>query len=310
MAHDIEGSDLDSVDTGVAGGVGIGDGRGYFYVDDDARAVGKALRWAVANDVDRVEILAGVGAADLARRAGLLGEGSPRIEVWAVAGATAVPAEAVPVPTPPTLPPDHWALAGVMTEAGAHPVDDHGVLVAEVAGLEVARVIPSPEGPVIEIGVGQADRELNQLVHSQLDPDTSLRRVIAAVADLRTRHVHHPLTRLARERWLRASLVDQPHLVSAAELSPLVPLRPRLGLRVSEPSACCGRGPGDEPMVVVAMVGIDLDLLPEAADYRQRWNPDAELVLAMPSRDLALNTSLLDRVPRARALAVEGPWSR
>jgi hypothetical protein len=195
-----------------------------------------------------------------------------------------------------------------MSEAGASPIDDHGVLVGEVAGLEVARVVDGPAGPVIDVGVGQADRELNQVVHADRDPDSGLRRVIAAVAELRSGHAHHPLTRLARERWLRSSLIDDPSPIGAVSLDPVVPLRPRTGLLVTQPAAASGRLASGEPVVAVTMVGVDLDLVPEAVDYRARCDPSAQLVLVMPARDLALNTALLDGVDRARAVAIEGPW--
>lgn len=298
----------------MAGGAGRAGQQGFFYVDDDPRGIGRALRWAQSQKLDRVEVLTGdgPGAGHLARRAHLMSgppAGTPEVTVWAVTGAEASPVEPTPIPPAPAIPPSHWPLAGVMTEAGAHPVDDHGVLVAEVAGLEVARVVDTPDGPVLDIGVGQADRDLHQLVHRQLDPDTGLRHVIAAVAELRSSQSHHPLTRVARERWLRAWLIEDPSPVGAAELTPLPPLRPRQGLKVPEPAASHGTTPDGRPLVVVTMVGVDLDLLPEAADHRQRTNPDAELVLACPGRDLTLNSTFLDRVRGARAVAVEGPWA-
>ena len=298
----------------------------YYLADDDPRAVGKALHWARSRGAVRVEILAdgppSPVAGDLARRASLLIDGDgPTIGVWATAGATAVPAVAAPAAEPPVLPPSHWALAGLITEAGARPVDDHGQLVAEVAGLEVARVVtpysvvgavitPGGGEPTIEVGVGQADRELSALVHTGDDVNTGLRRVVAAVVQHRGHSdSHHPLTRLARERWLRSILLEQPELIDAAELAPLVPLRPRQGLVRAEPSAAAGTLRSGRPVVVVTMAGIDLDLIPEAADYRARWNPEAALVLVLPERDLALNTRFLPRLPDATAVGVTPPWS-
>jgi hypothetical protein len=76
----------------------------------------------------------------------------------------------------------------------------------------------------------------------------------------------------------------------------------------TQPAAAAGRLDSGQPVVVVATVGIDLDLVAEAADYRHRWDPSAQLLLVMPGRDLALNTALLDGVDRARAVAIEGPW--
>ncbi len=309
LARSLANVELADVDTSIGDGAGSAGDIGYFFVSEDPRALGRALRWATSQSLDRVEVLAGSGASDLARRAELIGC-QPRVGVWAVDGAEVSPAEPGPCAQPPTLPADHWALAGIMSEAGASPIDDYGVLVGEVAGLEIARVVDGFDGPVIDIGVGQADRELNQFVHSDLDIDTGLRRVIAAVAEFRSGHAHHPLTRLARERWLRASLVDDPSAVGATHLEPLVPLRPRQGLMATQPAACHGQLASGEPVVVVTMVGVDLDLVPEAVDYRHRCDPSAQLILAMPGRDLDLNVGLLEGVERARAMAIEGPWIR
>lgn len=313
LARSARGVELTFVDPSV--GAGLADGVAFYLADDEPRAVGRALHWALSRHATRLELLASeVIAGDLARRASLLSDQpDPSIGVWAVHGAQAVPAQPAPVRPPPTLPASHWALAGLMTEAGALPVDDNGQLVAEVAGLEVARVAhEGPDNsPTIEVGVGKADRELSVLVHSHDDIDTGLRRVVAAVVKHRSGHGdnHHPLARLARERWLRSILLDQPELIDAVALAPMVPLRPRLGLVRNEPSVAVGRLRSGQPVVAVTMVGVDLDLIPEAADYRAHWDPAASVVLVMPERDLTLSTRLLDRLPSSRALAIPVPWN-
>lgn len=244
------------------------------------------------------------------RRAELLAAGpDPTIVIGLVDGASVTPAAARSAPEPPAIPDDHWALAGVISEAGARPLDDHGQLIGEVSGLEVCRVIGAAEGPRIDVGVGQADRELNKVVHRGAEPGEDLRRVIGAVGQYRRPGSHHPLTRVGRERWLRSLLVEEPARVGAETLEPLVPLRPRRGLRIGEPAAAGGHMPDGQPVVVVTMSGIDLDLVPEAADYRHRWNPDASLVLALPERDLRLSVGLIDLVPDATAVAVATPWT-
>ncbi|MGF1596438.1 MAG: hypothetical protein ACFCVK_05835 [Acidimicrobiales bacterium] len=294
----------------VVGAGQAGPGGPAVYLAGDGRALGPALRWAASRGAPRLELLALAAAGDLARRAALLASGpGPIVTVWRVEGAEVSPARPAPVATPPVLPAAHWALAGVMTEAGARPVDDHGLLVAEVAGLEVGRVVEGDHGPTIDVGVGQADRELSQLIHHDDDPGQGLRRVIGAVAAHRRSGSHHPLTRLARQRWLRSVVVDDPSLVGAERLDPLVPLRPRRHLDPRQPSAAAGHRADGTPLVVVAAAGIDLDLVPEAADYRQRWNPEAELLLVMPERDVTLSSGLVDRVPRCRAEAVAEPWA-
>jgi hypothetical protein len=331
LARAVSGSDLSLVDTTI--GAGLAGDVAFYLAENDPRAVGRALHWAQSRRASRLEILATGASGDLARRAGLLLEQpGPTIRVWSVIGAEVNPAVATSIPEPPELPASHWALAGLITEAGARPVDDNGRLVAEVAGLEVARVVeaapvhqPTTEqeaagdagggtepaaGPTIEVGVGQADRELNALVHSGHGLDRDLRRVVATVVQHRASHgsSHHPLNRLARERWLRTLLLDRPELIEAVELAPLVPLRPRRGLVRSEPSAAYGRLRSGRPVVAVSMVGIDLDLVPEAADYRQRSNPEAAVVLVLPERDLRLSTRLLGRLPDATAVSLPTPW--
>ncbi|MGB5759484.1 MAG: hypothetical protein WBM50_21400, partial [Acidimicrobiales bacterium] len=114
----------------------------------------------------------------------------------------------------------------------------------------------------------------------------------------------HPLTRVARQRWLRSVLLDEPWRLDLPPLEPVVPLRPRYTVLGREPVAAAG-----EATVVVCSVGIDLDLLPEAVDYRQRVDPGAELVVVVPARDRRLATSALaGLVPRLRVASIDPPW--
>jgi hypothetical protein len=266
--------------------------------------------------VSVVHVLASSGAADLARRASHLRPSDPwpQIRVWQVVGSEVSPAEPQPPAAPAGIPDHHLPWAAVISEAGARPVNDRGVLVAEVAGLEVGRVVDGPTGPTIDVGVGQADRELNLLVHGAGDPGAELRRVVAAVAEYRSPRSHHPLSRLARERWLRSWLLDDPSRIDGAELEPLPPLRPRSGLLAAEPVAAAGRLRSGRSLVVVAMVGIDLDLVPEAADHRashcaEAGDPDARLVIVVPERDHGPATALAYLVDDIDVIAVEPPWA-
>ncbi len=318
LARAAGGAELAAVDGSLGTGIASeGSARhGYFLAVDDPRAIGRALRWATANRLATVGVLAERHAGDLARRADLLTEPSdgPALAIWQVNGADVSPAAPQPPIEPPEIPAEHWALAGVISEAGARPLDEHGVLVGDVAGLEVCRVVDGDlDGatggrPTIELGVGQADRDLHQLVHGKAELDGELRRIISAVAQYRRPGSHHPLTRIGRERWLRAVLLETPGMVDAELLEPLVPLRSRSGLKIAEPAAAAGRRIDGRPLVVVTMSGIDLDLVPEAADHRHRHDPDAALVIAVPERDLELSTTLLDRIADATAVAIDSPW--
>ena len=300
----------DAVETSVAGAV-LDDGRA-FYQSADERGLGPALRWAVGRQASTLDLIADAPVAGhLARRVGLLEVdrlGLTDVRVWAAAGPAVERAEAAPLAPPPPIPVGHEPFAAVMAEAGARPVDDHGMLVAEVAGLEVARVVDASDesgGVNLDVGVGQADRELQAYVHGHLDDDTNLRRAIAAV--VRDRHpgaAQHPLSRLARQRWLRSVLLDDPAPVGVAHLEPLPPLRPRTTLLGTEPAAAQGDG-----VIVVCSVGVDLDLIPEAVDYRLRDEPDADVIVVVPERD----RHLVSGPPAAaaanlRVVSIPHPW--
>ena len=295
--------DTASLDGPVAGAVV--DGRAFYHAVDE-RSLGPALRWANSQGAERLTIVGDeTFSGHLARRAELL---TAPIDVWQAEGVSVSPAEPCPAISPPALPESHLVYRAVIAEAGARPIDDHAMLVAEVAGLEVARVVDDeqePGGTRLDVGVGQADRELQQYIHGHLDDDANLRRAIAAVVRHRNPGAAaHPLSRLARQRWLRSVLMDEPTLVGCDELSPVIPLRPRHTLLGTEPTAAIGDG-----VIVVCSVGVDLDLLPEAADYRSRENPEAELVVVVPDRDRPLIGSLItDVVPRLRIQSIELPW--
>jgi hypothetical protein len=95
----------------------------------------------------------------------------------------------------------------------------------------------------------------------------------------------HPLARLAGERWLRSALVRSPGLVGAAHLDPAEPTVARDNVRDPVPAIAVGVGIDGRPVVVATSIGVDLDLVPSAADARLVHAPDARLVLAMPERD-------------------------
>ncbi|MFT7601728.1 MAG: hypothetical protein ACI8TP_004689 [Acidimicrobiales bacterium] len=274
--------------------------------------LGPALLWAKKHDVATLHLLSDDAAPHLVRRAQWFESLGVSLEVWQIHGTEVVVAEAAPIAEVPELGADIWALAGVMTESGARVVDDHGRLVAEVAGLEIARVERDPQGlPVIEVGVGQADRELHHLVHSNLDIDTALKRAVGMVAAHRSPGAPpHPLNRLARERWLRSLVLDDPSLVGATTLEPVPPLRPRSTLLGTQPVAAVGTTTEGSPVVVVTSVGVDPDLAPEAADYRGRTNPDASLIVVVPPRDTyQLTVDLVDALGRAKLVSLEPPWA-
>ena len=220
----------------------------------------------------------------LARRAAQF-RGAPRI--WRVDGRSLRQANASPLPEVEPLAPEIAELARVIAAAGAAPVVEHGVLVGEVEGLEVARAVLTEEGVRLEVGVGRHDREAFQMLHGDMPKAEALAAVIRTVQEHRRPDAEpHPLNRLAAERWLRASLIADPGIVGATALLPLSPPIPRTNLKEAVPAPAVGTDVDGRDLLVVCSVGIDLDLVPTAADVRLAAAlPGARLVLAVPERD-------------------------
>ena len=218
----------------------------------------------------------------MARRASLF---SPAPAVWVVEGRDLVPAEPDPIPVPPPLDPRLARWADVLVTAGADPLVEHGRLIGEVDGLEIARVSIREGEPVLEIGVGRFDREAHALVSADLPTDEALAKVVALVRRARSGD-GHPLGRLVPERRLRARLVAEPGLVGADHLAPMAPVVEAPDLRTPWPAPAAGEDLDGRPLVVVASSGVDLDLVPAAADARLADGRGARLVLAVPPRDV------------------------
>lgn len=316
LARTHSGTEVEVVESpGASGGLSASDGLGYLLAEgEDALAsFGPGLVWALKHDLTQLIFFSDEAAGGLARRAGLLDLSELKIDCFSVNGTTIEHADATPLPVVPELTPEVWALAGLINESGARAVDDHGRLVAELAGLEIARVgrdLETDAGPVLEVGVGQADRELHQLVHSNLEPDAALRRAAAMVATHRRPGAPpHPLNRLARERWIRSLLLEDPSIVGAAALDPVPPLWPRSTLLGTQAIAAMGPAIGGGSVVAVSSVGVDLGLVPEAAEYRLRHDPTAELVIVIPARDrYPITEQLVASLERTRLVTIRPPW--
>lgn len=272
------------------------------------RALGGALIWATRSGVEHLHLLvegeeqAGV----LARRAGAF---RPPPQVWTISGRTLVPAVAAPPRTRQEEVEAGHGFEAMFASAGADVVVEHGVLVAEVLGLEVARVVDGR----LDVGVGKHDREAQRLVHADRPPEESLRAAVAAVRELRRPDAPvHEMNRLARERWLRSIVIARPEMVGAVSLTPLPEPVRREGLRMAAPAPAAGFDGEGRPVVVVCSTGIDVDLVPTAADARIGHDPAARLVLVVPEGDdhpvtRELAAALADP---AEVVTVPGDWRR
>lgn len=231
-----------------------------------------------------LSVVADDGADVLARRAELF---DPTPRVLAVDGPALVPVDPAPpveheAPSPLT---EEFAL--LLADAGADVVREHGVVTGEVLGLEIARVVVDDDGDAaLEVGVGRHDREAFQMVHGEVPTREALATVIAAVRENRRVGAEaHPLHRLAPERWVRSVLAEHPDLVGARRLEPVPAPLPRESVKDVVAACLVGEDGRGAPVVVACSVGVDLDLVPTAADVRAHHAPGAGLVLALPARD-------------------------
>lgn len=264
--------------------------RAWVLLDEQPlRAFGPAVVWAERAGAAEVHLLAETHAGVLARRAACF-DRAPH--VWRIDGAELAPAEPAP-PAPVPAAPAAPELAELLVDADLEVLVEDGVVRGEVLGLEVARIVHDTstagvplDEPLLEVGVGHADREMTAVIHAGLTPTDQLARVAAIVrAHRHPGAERHPLNQLARERWLRALLVATPEALGLRALHPADPALPRPNLRDRAVAIATGDDPTGAPVVVACSVGVDLDLVPAAADARLRHDPEARLVLVVPERD-------------------------
>jgi hypothetical protein len=263
--------------------VQIGD-SGWVLVDRDPhRALGPALAWARRHDVASLNLVAEHDAGHLARRARFFRDPA---SVWTIGDGGLVAAEAVPVPPEPPTNVDR-AVFEALESAGLEVIVEHGTVTGEVAGLEVARVVVAEGGSRVEVGVGVNDREATSLVHGDLPTPQILASVVETVSrERRPGAPAHPLNRLAADRWLRSRLTDHPQAIGLRTLEPRPLTFARAGLRQSYPAAAIGTDPAGRRIVIVCSIGVDLDLVPEAADVRAATGETIDgLWIVVPERD-------------------------
>lgn len=300
------------------GGAALVDGdRAWLLLDPDpVAAFGPALVWADRRGASDVTLLVddAVAAGVVARRARWFRDPPA---VLAVTGREASPAEPALVDArwdPPSAP----DLAGLLVDADLEVVVEDGIVRGEVLGLEVARIVhgrtstgtPIDE-PVLEVGVGHADREMTAMVHGGLPPMDQLVRVRDIVRQHRRLGAErHPLNQLAPERWLRSVLVRDPARVGCTELRAALPAVPRPNLRDPSVAFALGVDRAGDTVVVGCSVGVHLDLVPSAADARGALAPEARLLLALPARDAHPVTEALAArlVEPAELVPLEGDW--
>lgn len=258
----------------------------WCLLDEGAvRSLGAAMVLAERQNIADVNVMAeSIGTSGIvARRAAQFRDGPT---VWRIEGRNLVPAAPASAPAPAEPSAAARELIGMLIEAGVEVSIEHGEIRGELRGLEIARVVESSEGTRLEVGVGRHDREAFTMVHGDLPTADALESVIASVDAVRRADAEsHPLQRLAPEGWLRWRLLREPGLIGAQSLLPAEPPLPRDSVKDVGASIAIGRDDSGEPIVVACSVGIDLDVVPTAADARFLNDPSARLLIVVPERD-------------------------
>ncbi len=274
---------------------------------DNGRSLGPALAWAARQGhIDELHLLVGSDAAHLARQAQAF---HPEPRVWRIEGRELIAATPEPMAAVAELQSAVASCADLFTRAGARAVVEQDMLIAEVEGLEVARAFVvddalkddalkddalKDDGLKVEIGVGRFDREAHQVISAERPTSETLREVVQLVRRYRYPGAPpHPLNRLARERFARSMLIDSPDLVGARSLEPMRSMPAPPDLRTAWPAAAAGVDLQGLPLVVVCSVGVDLDLIPVAAEARHIDGRHGRLLVVLPRRDLIEVTRLV-----------------
>jgi len=270
LVRDHLGGNID-VGPGVfpPGAAALAGGEAWVMLEDGPeRGLGPALAWALRQEATALHVLADRETGLLARRAEAF---AFPIDVWHVAGRTLLPGVAEPITAPPAPRPEHAALMPTIEIGGAQPVVEHGVVMGEVRGLEVCRVVDDvATGAVrLEVGVGAHDREAFAIMHGDVPTESALRGVVDAVTTSRgPGPSDHPLRRLVPERLVRWQLIQDPSAIGLASLAAAEPPQPRPNVKDRFPTTAIGATADGELVLVVCSVGVDLDLVPYATDAR------------------------------------------
>lgn len=285
---EISPSAMGSVVAALAGGTA------YAVLDDPgAGGLGGAVLWASRRDATALVVFVDAESERLARMASYFDTERLSVEVRQIVGATSAPAIAGLVPTAAPDPVGADEPRAQLEAEGLEVVVEQGVMRGEVLGLEVARAVEWPadvggDGRLhVEAGVGRFDRDAVAAVR----PDEPPAEALARSADAVRQHRHqgattHPLSLLARERWLRADLIAHPDRAGATALGAVDMTSEAAGMKDAHPAAALGVADDGAALLVVCSTGFDPALVPLGADARALHDPTARLVLAVPERDL------------------------
>ncbi len=283
----------------------------WLFVDGSAqRSVGPSLAWALAygsrpdsdsqlrKDGASINIIVERDSALLARRGAMF---DLPVFVWHVNERLLLPAvEEPPLPFV-EADPRHLEFVSMIERSGAQVVIEHGVVVGEVRGLEICRVVDDQfTGETrLEVGMGAHDREAFALIHGHMPTDVALRSVVETVLQhRRTGAPAHPLNTFGAERLMRARCIENPSLLGLKFLEPGEPPVLRNNIKDAVPCVAIGTDTDGRDAVVTFTHGVDLDAVPFALDAAHRISQSARVMVVAREKDMVASMMKLGVVAR------------
>ncbi len=252
----------------------------WLLIDGNAaRALGGVLAWGTKFELP-IHLVVENDSGLLARRAALF---DVDITVWHADERVLLPALAEPHLPTTQAKPEHLAFTELIQSSGADALVEHGIVVGEVRGLEMCRVVDDVVSGVarLEVGMGVNDREAFAMVHGELPTEQALRNVIDAVAIHREPGTNvHPFNQFGAERMHRWRALQDPTSIGFSRLDPVDPPVKRTNLKDAVPCAAIGSTDSGNLSAAIFVHGVDLDVVPFAVDTASRLGIDEVTIVA------------------------------
>jgi len=257
----------------------------WVLVDGDAsRSLGPVLAWT--SQFERpVHLLVEQNAGLLARRASLF---DVDLTVWQIDDHSITRAVAEPHLISASASDTHLAFVDLIESSGADALVEHGVVVGELRGLEMCRVVDDvTTGEVrLEVGMGRHDREAFAMIHGELPTAQAMRQVIDAVLPHRTEGADsHPFNQFGVERLARWKAIQDPSTIGFSTLAPADPPVVRTNVKDSVPCVAIGSTGAKRLSTAVFVHGVDLDCVSFAVDAASRLGTH-DVTIAVRRRDV------------------------
>jgi hypothetical protein len=260
----------------------VSDDAVWILVDGDAsRALGPAIAWA-SKYARPLHLVVENHSGLLVRR--VSGFALP-ISVWHIEGNGLFSAIAEPHQEAVSATHAHNALISQIDDAGAESLVEWGIVVGEVRGLEICRVVDDEHTKEarIEVGIGAHDRETYALLHQARPIHESIADVVATVSAHRAQGAaFHPYNHIAPERFARWRALQEPGALGFVSLTRVDPPVPRINVKDSVPCVALGAQPDGTTTAVVFVHGIDLDVVAFSVDAALKYSCESVMIVTRP----------------------------